>query len=67
MWKVIVMFNEPLYEDEEESTIVKEKIFDTYWGMRDYVATCESHGAVGGIVMKYHSDVDTWTYYMDVQ
>ncbi len=67
MWKVIVLFNEALYDDEEESTIVTEKVFETYWEMRDYVTTCESQGAVGGMVMKYHPKVDTWTYYMDVQ
>ena len=67
MWKVVVLFNEALYEDEEESTIVTEKVFDTYWAMRDYVTTCESQGAVGGMVMKYHPQADKWTYYMDVQ
>lgn len=30
MWKVIVLFNEALYEDEEETTIATEKVFDTY-------------------------------------
>ena len=67
MWKVLVLFNESLYEDEEESTIVTEKVFDTYWSMRDYVVTCESQGAVGGMVMKYNPQVDKWTYYMDIQ
>ena len=67
MWKVIVLFNESLDEDGEVSTIVTEKTFRTYWDMRDYVVTCESQGAVGGMVMKYHPKIDIWSYYMDVQ
>ena len=67
MWKVIALFNEVLYENEEETTIVIEKVFDTYWEMRDYVVTCESQGVVGGLVMRYHSKIDAWTYYMDLQ
>lgn len=67
MWKVIVLFNEVLYEDEEETTIVTEKCFETYWEMRDYVVTCESQGAVGGMVMRYHPKLGIWSYYMDIQ
>lgn len=69
MWKVLAMFNEITDDDEnlEEETIVKEKTFNTYWEARDYVFTCESQGAVGGLVMwKGHLDTD-WRYYMDIQ
>ena len=44
MWKVLAMFNEVMDENEEESTVVVEKTFDTYREMRNYVVTCESQG-----------------------
>lgn len=67
MWKVLAMFNENPDENEEESTVVVEKTFDTYREMRNYVVTCESQGAVGCFVMRYHPRDNVWYYYMDVQ
>ncbi len=67
MWKVLAIFNELLDGEEEETSIVTEKVFDTYLAMRDYVTICESQGAVGGMVMRYHPRDNFWEYYMDVQ
>ena len=61
MWKVVALF------EEGEDTVVIEKIFNSYWDMCNYVTTCESQGAVGGIVSRYNSSANKWFYYMDVQ
>ncbi len=69
MWKVIVFFNEKPWEGEgvdDELSVVTEKIFDSYFDMRNYVTTCEGQGAVGGMVLKYHPKLDIWSYYMEV-
>lgn len=68
MWKVLVLFNEKPYGDEEEElTMVTEKVFDTYDDAREYVRACESNLACGGMVFRYHPQLGRWSYYMDIQ